>query len=210
MSLEIWRNGHLTEEGVEEYAFGRLSEGEAAAAEEHYLMCDNCQEALEEGESYIRTIRSAFATHARVAAIEGKVRASAWDFGRRGRNAAATAVAGAALAMVVFVWTGWRSQEPVTVELASFRGASGATITRAPALRPLDLSIGAARLSQAGGLFRIEVVNASGGRMWEGPAARAEGRLVVRVPRKMEAGAYWVRLYDSGGGLLEEFGLRLE
>ncbi len=38
---------HLTEDEIEKYAMGKMPETEAAAAEEHLLICEPCRDELE-------------------------------------------------------------------------------------------------------------------------------------------------------------------
>lgn len=49
---------HPDENVLEEYAFGRLNEAEAAILEEHILVCEQCQLALVETDDYIRLMKS--------------------------------------------------------------------------------------------------------------------------------------------------------
>ena len=48
---------HLTEEAMEEYAFGRLPEGELASFEAHLLHCEHCQERLEAEDNFVEALR---------------------------------------------------------------------------------------------------------------------------------------------------------
>ena len=40
-------NRHLTEDDIEKYAMGKMTEDEAAPTEEHLLVCRQCREDLE-------------------------------------------------------------------------------------------------------------------------------------------------------------------
>ena len=41
------QNLHLTEDDIERYAMGKMTEAESAPAEEHLLVCQQCREELE-------------------------------------------------------------------------------------------------------------------------------------------------------------------
>jgi hypothetical protein len=59
MELEAKRSLfiHLTEEALEEYAFGRLPEGELASFEAHLLHCEHCQQRLETEDNFVEALR---------------------------------------------------------------------------------------------------------------------------------------------------------
>jgi anti-sigma factor RsiW len=48
---------HATEEGLERYSMGTLSEAEAEVLEEDLLVCTACQERLTETDRYVRAVR---------------------------------------------------------------------------------------------------------------------------------------------------------
>ena len=54
MDGRIWQGGHLREQVLEEYAFGRLNDPETALVEVHYFHCSVCLEALEDVRIRIR------------------------------------------------------------------------------------------------------------------------------------------------------------
>ena len=215
----IWDRGHLTEDVLEEYSFGRLSEAQTAAVEDHYLACEACQESFNEVESQIHLIRSAFAMEAAATARSEPVPlwsrvAAAIALARRATGAATPAIVwgGALAAASVAMLVTFQSEPPaapVAVILSSFRGGQAVTMTRGPAGRPLSLSLDAAEVASTV-RCRVEVVSATGSAQWEGSAAPVEGRLVAQVPKRLKPGLYWVRLYAPETGLVREFGLQLE
>lgn len=112
----------------------------------------------------------------------------------------------------------------VAVELLALRGgATGAN--HAQSGRPLDLMIDLTGIEDltgkaAGGVtsdfkrgeapkYRVEIVDANGGPMWNGEAAGSQGSLSVHFANGLKPGQYWVRLY-SRAALLREFGLRAD
>src|SRR5947207_3251573 len=53
---------HQSEEQLELYSFGRLSEPDVAAVEEHLLVCASCRARLDEGEVFALALRQAIAS----------------------------------------------------------------------------------------------------------------------------------------------------
>ena len=50
---------HATEELLEEYSFGRISEPQLGWLEEHLLICGTCQDRLQTVDGYVAAIRAA-------------------------------------------------------------------------------------------------------------------------------------------------------
>jgi anti-sigma factor RsiW len=48
---------HLSDDSLELYSLGRLTEPERTQAEEHLLMCDECRKRLEATDAYIAAMR---------------------------------------------------------------------------------------------------------------------------------------------------------
>jgi hypothetical protein len=197
---------HPAEEILEEYAFNRLGDAQAAALEEHILICADCQKNLEDIDEYILLMKAATAEYAaRPKAI------------RPALAVKVTWVAAAAL-IVLFSVPGlmkalgrWRT-EPASstapVVLAALRGGDNTTIAQGPAGRPLELSMEAKDLPDAAAI-RVEVVNAVGEREWGGAPTASNGTLSVEITAGLKPGTHWVRLFASRGDLVREFGLRL-
>lgn len=213
MSAEVWskitKDGHLTDEVLEEYAFGRLKESASALVEEHFLWCEVCQGSLSRVDREIRAIRSAFARGALAAQ-----RVPFWKKVSTGLKQAAPdalwpAGVTTAVLLLLFSSPGPRPGDPAPVALASFRGDQPVATAVGPAARPLDLTVDASSIPPAVNC-RLEVVSETGSSRWNGTVAPRDGKLVARVPRGLEAGVYFVRLYAGESELLREFGLRLE
>jgi hypothetical protein len=202
---------HVGEDALEDYAFRRLSPDETAGLEEHLLICDDCQSALEDVDQYICLMQTA------TLCIRRERRQNIWKSLQGGsiplrealRNVAAGGLLGVLiLTMLVITWKPEKSAAaPVT--LASFRGADSTLMAHAPARQPLDLAIDAVDIPATDG-YRIEIVNAMGKPAWNGPLSSGGGKLTALVPIRLGAGIYWVRLYGSDMELLREFGLSLE
>jgi hypothetical protein len=181
---------HLSEDTLEEYAFGRIEDPQLGEIEEHLLICETCQEALARVDAYIRLMK--------VAAAQPIVT-------RPRRRFAAYIVAGliaAGLALTLVFALPGKSGPPEVVDLVSMRGAE---MARMHAGRAADLRISA--IGIADGVYRVDVVDWVGRVMWTGPAQSAGERMLVAEPKALRAGLYWVRLYSVQGELLREFGI---
>jgi hypothetical protein len=106
---------------------------------------------------------------------------------------------------------------PAPVELLALRGGTPAA-NHAQSGRPLDLIIdltgiedvtgGGSAVAGEAPKYRVEIVDATGGQVWNGEAA-SHGSLPAHLAQGLKPGQYWVRLY-SRGTLLREFGLRAD
>ena len=183
--------GHLGEETLEEYAFGRLVEPELGRVEEHLLVCEDCQDALAEIDKYIGLMKAAMA--------EPAVRVSA----RRRFSFVAAGSIAAGVAIAALLPRLGPSLPPETVKLVSMRGAE---IAHLSANHAADLRIEMPDLPD--GEYRVEVVDAAGGPVWSGIAWAVGNQLRVSEPKRLRSGVYWIRLYSASGELLREFGLK--
>ncbi len=186
---------HPSEEILEGYAFGRLDAASLESFEEHLLICEECQSALDQTEDYIRLMKAA--------AREFEERAPEswrWPWPRWGAAVAAAVVCFAGL----FYLRPAPANIDVPVALVSTRGE--ASVAHAPAHRVLGLDVAE---PLAAGSYRVEVVTEAGRVVWTRQTEAGSGKLSVRVREGLGRGAYWVRVYDASG-LLREFGLRVE
>jgi hypothetical protein len=203
-------HSHPTETVWEEYSFGRLSNQEVAALEEHLLICETCQTSLEELTEYIRLMKAGTAN---LATTPPERLARSWrQFRRSAAQPLNRVVWITGLAVVgVAAWLPHvpiRPAAPSVVNLASFRGVDAA-IARAPARKPLNLYINAGDVP-AVPEYRMVVVTASGEQVWAGTAKAGGGMLSIQLPQGLKPGPYWVRLYSRESKILGEYGLQLE
>ncbi len=186
---------HPLEDTLEEYAFGRLAEKDAAPFEEHLLLCVACQDRLREMDEYIRLMKTAVSVGPRRAITGWRI----WI------GAAALCASAALVLIMMFPLS--PARQPVPVNLIAFRG--GVEMAHATAGRRLDLTIDLSDVSPSAA-YRVQVVDAAGREEWSGSAAPSGGKLMVHVSKPLEPGVHWVRLSSGGGELLREFGLRAE
>lgn len=188
---------HHSEERLELYALGRLPEEEAVQIEEHLFLCDSCRESLDTAADFAVGVRD----HLRQNPVPPKRSVFDWLNLSAPRFALAGAFAVAILALGIF-WLrpSARIAPLATLQLTAMRGEMQTTGTA----REFDLTL--ADASAPGGRFRVEVVNGSGTRMWEGASATDAGQVEVKIRQRLSPGDYFVRLYSASGELLHEYG----
>lgn len=186
---------HPGDELLELYALGRLDEPELGEFEEHILVCELCQDRLDEATDFVVTMQAAASQMVHEPEPE-----PAWRRLLRLEwlPMPAPALAGAfALLVAVVAWQPWRSTEPAhwqTVQLETMRGeAAQAT---APAGFALDLRLDAADIDAAGATAQI--VSADGNVVADAALRVANGKAELRHAAGLSAGHYWVRLKKSG------------
>ncbi|HXP86719.1 MAG TPA: hypothetical protein VN841_18455 [Bryobacteraceae bacterium] len=79
--MKTWLR-HPAEDVLDEYAFRRLGEAEAAPLEEHLLVCETCQERLHQIDDFVLVMKQA-APELALPAVSGgwRVRWNHWLFG---------------------------------------------------------------------------------------------------------------------------------
>jgi len=189
---------HPSDELLEEYFFHRLEEARLAEVEEHLLICEACRNAVRELDAFIPSMKAA----------------AARPTGSQHRNlpivnriGVASTVALLLVALVVFRTSPLDNPAPAEVTLSSIRGLESRA--EAPARKPLQLNIEAPDLV-SGQAYRIAVVDAAGGVVWTGAATDAGGKISAQEPKRLAIGMYWIRLYDSEGRQLREFGMSVK
>ena len=170
---------HPSEDLLEEYAFQRLEEEQAAPLEEHLLACANCQQALAEIDEYVSLMKRGTAE---TAVSPGREPRKSWwprwipnrmpnwapsfPTGWAHNWAWTTAGALACLAAAIILSHRPDPSAPVPIALVSLRGSE--TIT-APHGAPHELSLDPGGVSYAAD-YLIEIVTADGKRVWNGEA----------------------------------------
>jgi hypothetical protein len=197
-------NRHLDDDELEQYSMGDLPESEADAFEEHLLVCEPCRLRLDETDAYTASMRSAAAEfRSRHGLAQSKPQ-------RPRLGALRLITAGAALAMLVVVIGWWSGSSdmagpPFAISLEATRGVAGS------AWAPADTWL-LVRLDLTGLLefpsYRLQMVDASGGAVWQGTATAHDAKVESRIPQT-KAGTYFIRVYSPAGELLREFGVTI-
>jgi len=207
---------HPTDEGLEQFALGRLAEADVAPLEKHLLICSACQDKLLELDEYVEAMRIALTE------LEAESQ-PAWqgllrkifqlpEILKPTRTAAVVALA-ALLVIMLPVWQA--GEDPHDLRLEAYRGAEQPLMATAPAGQPLRLSVDLTGLAP-GPVYVVEIVDSSGRSVWEAPVQGSSDVAIAEPGRALAAGQYWTRVYEqvaSGqrrGELLREFGLRIE
>ena len=89
-----------------------------------------------------------------------------------------------------------------SLTLTAMRGdaAQGPSVPAA-----LELNLNITDAPRAGGPFTIEIVDASGGKVWSGQAGAAGPDLHLKVGSRLSPGEYIARLYGASGQLAHEY-----
>ena len=203
---------HETDDELELYALGRLTEPRVAEVEEHLLICALCQDRLDEVEMFAVAMREAIAgeplPEARAGWSErlGFTGSGLTEFRLRLTNFSQPALASAAgFAAITLVagllhHSGQHVAPLASIELMAMRGDIPAV---APALET-DITLADAPAETA---LRAEIVDSRGGMVWSGECG-SDGHQ-IRVNQVLVPGTYFVRLTDEGGKLLHEYGFRV-
>jgi len=207
---------HLSEELLERYAMGASSEEETAQADEHLILCPDCQDKLQEVDDFVKAFR--------IAAPKLRSEAGARQT-RGGRFADKLArlfgagflrpmpVAGALAVVVLGVLVvSMDPRQPLggqdrVVELRSFRNEAVATAYASDNLT-LKMDTGGLVPSAA---YRVEIADVWGTVIWRGLSRVEDGAHIVRPGKLGEPGLYWIRVLqdDAGKALLREYGLEI-
>jgi hypothetical protein len=191
---------HLTEDILEQYSMGSLSETEIERVEEHLFVCHSCQDLHTQTDDFVSVMKAA--THELSLRAEPEPVADTWW--RKLFSIPRPLVAAAACGLLALVFFFPRDRQVATVELQTLRGPE--TPAAAPAGATLNLRL-SLRGVEAAGPLRIEVADVSGNIVSTAAAERTDGLALAKTD-SLASGAYWVRLY-SGNELLREYGLNV-
>jgi hypothetical protein len=188
---------HGTEQQLEAYALGQLSDSEEQVLEEHLLLCGACRTAVDQNLIFDSGMREA---------LKQAAPARDWLAWLRPVFAPRFAMAGALAALVVVAGLYFATADHThyssvaALQLAAIRG----TTPSVEPVRELDLTLNS--FPTSGGPFKMEVVDANGGKIWSGATSSPS----VAVHEKFRPGSYFVRLYNSNGDLLHEYGFSVQ
>ena len=199
--MELVAIEHRADEELELYALGRLPATLEAEVEEHLLVCDVCQERLNDLEAYALAMRQAIAAAPDAPAAKPR---AAWLAFARLSPIPVLSWAGMLALILIGAALYFRPAPDVpplaAIQLTALRGDNIASVE--PALET-DLTFSDAPAAPA---LRAEVVDAAGGAVWSG-AFPANTRK-IQLTKRLAPGRYFVRLYDPAGQLLHEYAFR--
>jgi hypothetical protein len=190
---------HETDEQLELYGLGRLTEPRVAIVEQHLVVCEACQESLNDVETFALAMRQAIAGGSKSQGFQ-----SWFEWLRfRGLRQPALAWAGG-FATLVFVAGLYLHSDRTVVPFASLQlTAIRGDLQTSAAAAETDITLADAPDLLA---LRAEVVDATGEAVWSGAF---ENGHKIKLVKKVTPGTYFVRLYDGAGKLLHEYGFRV-
>lgn len=200
--MQFTDDHHASEEDVERYALGRLTETDLAQFEEHLLICAHCQDRVAHEDAIRQGIRDAASLlpQKHKTTPRWTLPRRAWGFG----------LAFAILTLAVVLPTFWRSTHhvtlhPATVLLQSMRGAETTPAT-APAEKSITLVVDVTELPVLA-MYTIHVVDARGHEVFHSQAVAQNNKLQTVLDKGLAVGTYFVRVYSPAPVLLREFSL---
>jgi hypothetical protein len=210
--MTIMNQQHPSEEVLESYSMGRLSESEVDSLVEHIIVCDVCQDKLHEVDDFIKAFRAAAPS---VETAESKPQSSwfqrfaeAWRGSGMWRPLPVTgALVTAALAVVMLAPRQAEVTGARTLDLHAVRSVDGA---QASTTESLTLNLDIQGLPPQGS-YHVMIANAAGETVWRGQASPAAAILTISPGALRASGPYWVRVQrdDSNGSLLREYALEV-
>ena len=218
--MTLLENGHLSEDAIELYSMARLDETLMEAFEEHLLLCEACQNRLEETDQFIHAYRTVAARAETEAAAVSRpdpapAQSSRWAWltgaftGWRPLYAMGGALAAAALVIALVPRGPQGALIERSIELQAVRGSAPAVLS-APAASRLNLTLDITGLPAADPL-RVAVARESGGDEWSTTVERpASEKISVKPNSAFGPGLYWIRIYGPDNALLREYGLELK
>lgn len=189
---------HVDAEDLERYSIGSSSPADSTRIEEHLLICEGCQDRLQETDDYVLAMQKAARQWQR---DESVAKRSEWRFPAWFPPLAAVTCG---LLLVVSAARLVRQPVPVVAVSLSALRSNGAG-TGAPAGRQLILHPDLTGLT-ARSSYRVEIVDQTGRGMRQ--ATLGPTQAGVAVPG-LDAGQYFVRVYLPEGELLREYGLQI-
>jgi hypothetical protein len=188
---------HINEEILDRYALGALPQSEAAAVEEHVLVCEACQARLRHADEFVAVFRE-------VATAPDARPVRHWWHGLS-RRAAGLAAAATMAAGVLFVAVERQRTPlaPAVVPLETLRGPESPA--RVPAGKAVVLSFDVA--PEASRKYEARIVDLAGAEVLKASPSEQDGRLTLAVAG-LRKGSYWVRVYRAGSSdPLVEYGI---
>ena len=197
--VEFADGDHASDDALERYAMGRLSEPELAGLEEHLLVCESCQDRLALEDSIRQGVRD-----------EGTVLRQPRDIVWRPFPRLAWAAGLVAVGLAVLAGFEWQSIRhaqgtPAVILLQTTRGTEDPT-PAAPAGRPLTVLLDLTGLQQFTE-YKLEIVRAAGRPEFQANPAPQGNKLQATLSRGLASGAYFVRVYSPARELLREYTL---
>lgn len=203
---------HPAEETLERYALGLLPDPERDDLEDHLLLCDHCQQRLDEATEYVATMRSAAQNLLAELPLQPEPEPAFWRRWFQWGWLPAPAWAGAmALLLAVIALGPWPGATPVapaewrTVELETLRGPENQT-SALPGYA-LDLRLDISGLAPEP--MEAQIAAADGAVIYTNSVSFLHQKAVFRYSAGLKNGQYWVRL-KRNGETVREYSLQVQ
>ena len=205
-------HSHIASEQLESYAMGRLAEEETVSVEEHLLLCEPCQQRLQELDDFLEAFRLAAAeARAPSRGFMNQLGDLVSSLFPNRPSFALGAVAAAALAVVFLVPRQHETPATYSVALDSARGGRVAGAVPAPQGHRLQLSLDLRGIPERE-TYSVAIVSSAGRAVFTAQVIPAAGRLTLLTTSALPPGDYWVRVNEplAPHGLLREFQLTVQ
>ena len=206
--MQLDRESHASDETLESYAMGSLGGPVLAEVEEHLFVCPHCQEQLKEIDSYVGAMRSAAAG----LELKDEARKEFWTrvsgtltFRRIGWAMAIASL----LILGISLRLGLRSAPSAQLLALVLETNRGSELQRAPARRPLTLSLDVTGLPTLPA-YDVDVVDSKGVAQAQFHAVTAESGINVQLAEGLRRGNYFIRIYSPSRERLREYGLQVD
>lgn len=192
---------HPNEDALERFVLNQSEEEELEIVETHILACESCVTRLETLELNIAATKLALqniqAEQAAKLAQPSPSRSKWFSWLTVPRlSFAATGLAACALAFTFI-------SVPRDVDVLANRGTETTMVSE---WLPLDLHLDARDLPS--GPVIIEIVDANGGKIWQGKSTVQNEKLEVKSSRLTSAGSYLIHVSSPSGDLLREYSIQ--
>jgi hypothetical protein len=207
---------HPSDDALELYSMGRMSETESAPLEQHLLTCGDCRDRLEDSDEYVASMHQALQELVEDSKPASSSPARNWFPRFLSVPAPVWAGSAVAVALILFALPIFQSLGgSYATRLEAWRGETGLTSPVVPAGQPLALTVDVSGLPVLGS-YAIRIVDSRGVEVAAATAGAGGDDVVVDLDSGLSAEQYWVRIYEPATGteargeLLREFGLRAE
>lgn len=201
--------GHISDDALERYAYGRLPDELITPLEEHLLICEACQARLEQLEQFIH-IGMVAAQEVRSEQTARRSRArSWWDswLSPVPKQVWAGAFAAVVLAAVIIPFTGFAPGSVDEAQLVASRDSGDLPRVRAG---NVAVKIDTAELNR-GSAYLVQLVDLTGKEIWKGSLQATGGPVRVAVGERLSRDQYLIRLYENGDPApIKEYGLMVK
>lgn len=203
--MTVRRLSHPNDDAFEEYAFRRLQEPELGSFEIHILSCASCRARLDDTTEFVGLIRQAAIRTTNEKTWADRLIPWRVSIERSWNRFPVATLAAAAVFAALMVWAPRKPEHELptqTVALQTWRGLNGIGV--AEPTTALTLSLDASGLGPDA--LDAQLVSANGRILLQAPAEYSRDHAVLRVPRGLSPGRYWVRL-KARAETVREYGL---